>query len=1458
MKSEKFTLTKHMSFGKFIKTSMLSALLTIWYSGLMAQACPLACNNLVQVSMDEDCRVTITPDMMLEGQGVAPSCNYVVEVLGTNGLLLPSSPDVTSANIGQTLTVRVRLGANSCWGTIKIEDKLAPTLTCPDPITISCWDNRTFPLPVAQDWGCGSVSVSLLSDVTTELECSNLNRARRVIRYQGKDQSGNLSAICERIVVYSRVTLAQVRFPKNYDGSPGNRPHLECDGGWAWNPYKTVPSVPFPTADWDLNNNHYPDPAETGGPFINDPGNISGYIRGYRVGTPVPSGSGLPQCTSGNLVGYDVATGLWITQCDNNSGTQNFLIDTFYNPIVGSNNICKINTTFSDTKVEICEQSFKILRFWTVLDWCTGGVSSKYQIIKVIDDEGPRFNLPPRVPSPICETQAVAVLSANPYTCKADPWQVPKPIYVFDCDGVTNLKFTVKFKKAETIGGIDCQDPGEEIPFTSKDGETEVVGTNGNYTIRNLPFGRTWVRYYVEDECGNVNFMTTEVDVIDRTPPVPVCNEFTVVTLSNNGWAHVYAESFDNGSHDNCSDVTLDVRRMTPGCAQSTTVWSEFVQICCDDVGREVMVELRVTDAYGNSNTCMIKVNTQDKVPPIITCPIDKTINCTADTTLLESERPVFSTTALSTPYFTDNCTGARMSWRNNGTIDNCGQGVISRIFTVTDRGGRTATCVQTITVRNNTPYAGPTSWPTSPREVVGCMNVDTDPSKTGKPVLNINACSQVAYTYEDQVFNFVDGVCFKILRRWTVIDWCKFAPNRNPNGALYPNIPTEGVNMWSYTQIIKVTETDKPVIATCSKADTDAFGENCNGFVDLKNSATDCTPAAQLRWSYVIDLRNDGKFDVKPTGQDSSFVKGSTNDASNTYPVGSHRITWTVEDMCGNQSTCSYVFRVLDKKKPTPYCKSAITIVVMPTSGSIDIWAIDFNLASVDNCPGKLWYTFNGERPVANRITQEHYFKGDGLNATKAEYDAGNAQIWKPLTCSSGKLYTCDDRGDNTENMSVWDASGNTDYCTVTLTVQANGTACAGARMAGDVGTESNKMVEEVAVTLRRTEITETSTIRTNASGHYEFSGMPEGESYTITPEKDIDPLNGVSTLDLVLIQRHILGSSRFTSPYKFIAADVNKDKKVSASDLVELRKMILGIFSEFPNNKSWRFIDKAFNISDIENPWNASEFISVQNFNTSVMNNNFVAIKIGDVNESADVNLTDGGTQNRSAKTLNFVAENQFFTAGETVKMEVTADQFTQIAGAQWTLNFDPYVLEFSNIIPGALQISKENSNITNAHEGKLSFSWNELDGSTFAKDQILYTIEFRATANNTIANVVKMTSDITKAEAYTDDLSEIKLGLTFQNNQLESDFVLEQNNPNPFSESTIVSFNLPQSGPAQLTIYDVTGKVLKVIKGDYPKGRTELKISVDDVNAQGVMFYKLESNGFEATKKMIYLSK
>lgn len=1450
MKSEKLTLTKRIRFDRFIKMSMLSALLTLWYSGLQAQStCPLACNDLVQVSMDDDCIVEITPDMMLEGQGVSSSCNYVVQVLGANGQVLPTSPSITSAHIGQTLTVRVWLGNNSCWGSISVEDKLSPVIDCPEEITVGCWENPTFPLPVATD-NCGvDPEVRVLSDTETDLGCNTGFRARRVIRYQAVDASNNLSAVCERVIMYEAATFpAAIGFPKNYDGAPGQRPALECDGGWAWNGFKSNPNVPFPTNNWDVNNNGYPDPAETGAPFVRDTSNISGFINGFIVTSDTPEG-----CIEGTLVNPTQESQFSELGCE----LSPFRIDTFYNPIVGGSNRCKINTSFTDTRIDICPKSFKVLRAWTVLDWCNGQVMSRHQVIKVVDEDAPIVICPADITgSPLAdmfddpEGKGLAgIITTDPYTCSGS-WNVRPPVSINDCNETT---WTVRFK-IETVPG---QVPGPEVPFVSQDGDTRVTGSYPNFRIVNLPAGRTWLQYLVTDACGNVGECFTEIDVIDRTPPVAVCDEFSVVTLSTNGRALVFAETFDDGSYDNCTDVTFDVRRMTPGCSQSTTQWAKFIEVCCDDVSKDVIVELRVTDAFNNMNTCMVTVRPQDKVPPIITCPAPVTIDCGADTSAVVLGMPVFSSTPLSTPYFTDNCSNVGMTWTNSGVISDCGQGIITRTFTVTDNGGRSASCTQTITIRNSNPYTGPTRWPDSPVTVTGCMNADTEPSKTGLPVLNSNACSQVAYTYEDQVFPFVDNVCFKILRRWTVIDWCKFSPNTNTNGSLYPAVPVEGVNTWTYIQTIKVDDKDAPVIANTSKADTDAFGENCTGFVELTNSATDCTPPNQLKWSYIIDPNNDGN---------GPFITGNTNSASGNYPVGTHNITWLVQDQCGNESSVFYTFRVLDKKKPTPYCISELTTVVMPTSSRVEIWAADFDHGSTDNCPTTgcgLRFTFNGFRPPITN--NEVLFDKDGAvigawptnNANLLDrYANGELQRWLPSSCSSAKVYTCDNTGSNTEDMSVWDAAGNTDFCSVTLHVQAN-EACGGSRIAGVIDNDVNEFVENVSVSLRNMISNETRFTLTDNQGEFDFYNVTNNVDYIVTPEKNDDHLNGVSTLDLVMIQRHILGIQSLSNSYKYIAADVNKDNRVTASDLVELRKLILGIYSQFPQNHSWRFFDKSVPVSDPNAMWNVDEKIYVDDVATQGLLNHFMAVKIGDVNGSALTNAQSVSTESRSAKTLAFIAKDASYKMGEVVSVQITSENFADVAGAQWTINFDPAHLSFSNITPGALKVTMDNVNTLKASEGKLAFSWNEHKGVNAASDEVLFTIEFEAITNNTISNTLSLTSDITKAEAYTHDLSVIQLGLFFRNLS-DNEFTLEQNNPNPFSATTSIAFTLPESGTIHLNIFDVTGKVIKSFSGDYPKGRNEIMLSAEDFNAQGVMFYELEASGMKAVRKMIFLNK
>ena len=120
--------------------------------------------------------------------------------------------------------------------------------------------------------------------------------------------------------------------------------------------------------------------------------------------------------------------------------------------------------------------------------------------------------------------------------------------------------------------------------------------------------------------------------------------------------------------------------------------------------------------------------------------------------------------------------------------------------------------------------------------------------------------------------------------------------------------------------------------------------------------------------------------------------------------------------------------------------------------------------------------------------------------------------------------------------------------------------------------------------------------------------------------------------------------------------------------------------------------------------------------------------------------------------------------------------------------------------------------------------------------------------------MSKAINVSSRLTKAEAYNQSGSLMNLALDFTAEKGEATFALLQNQPNPFSNQTLIGFNLPETSFATLTIYDVAGRILKQYTGDFAKGYNEVSVSRSDLSATGLLFYKLETATETATKKMI----
>jgi hypothetical protein len=385
-----------------------------------------------------------------------------------------------------------------------------------------------------------------------------------------------------------------------------------------------------------------------------------------------------------------------------------------------------------------------------------------------------------------------------------------------------------------------------------------------------------------------------------------------------------------------------------------------------------------------------------------------------------------------------------------------------------------------------------------------------------------------------------------------------------------------------------------------------------------------------------------------------------------------------------------------------------------------------------------------------------------------------------------------------------------------------------------------------------------------TDDAGQFHFSSsVPINSNYTITPTKDDNPLNGVSTYDLVLISKHILGLQPFDTPFKMIAADANSSGSVTTYDVVELRKLILGIYDELPNNTSWRFVDKGYTFPNPANPFQTAfpETKSVAGINASAMAEDFTAVKVGDVNSTAIANSLMG-SDDRSAGTLIFDVEDKTLKLGEEITVEFKAAE--KVAGCQFTLNFNE--LKVMDILPG--DGMKADNFALFPDDKALTASWNA-SGSDAGPPE--FSVKFKAKKAGKLSEMLAVSSRITRAEAYLESNDDNysndgnyppSLDIAFRFNGQQGStvtgigFELYQNQPNPFVNKTTVGFHLPEETEATLSVYDESGRLLYSQTGNFAKGYNAVMLDRSALKANGLLYYKLETARETATRKMILL--
>ena len=689
----------------------------------------------------------------------------------------------------------------------------------------------------------------------------------------------------------------------------------------------------------------------------------------------------------------------------------------------------------------------------------------------------------------------------------------------------------------------------------------------------------------------------------------------------------------------------------------------------------------------------------------------------------------------------------------------------------------------------------------------------------------------------------------------------------------------------YRYTQFIKVYDSTAPVVsvgafggptANCPDLAPGQFGDDdgdCQEPVSIPFSVSDDCElfdgngnlvvsiiSAELD-AFAVDANRDGSIKSNEFVADMNVLSNITNNGdgtftfSGTFPIITsdmgdniyHAVRILFEDGCGNRVSEYIEFTVVDCKGPAPICINGLTVTLMPQEGggcAMAIWASDFEASPISDCTGQGPGLVQG----LPRVTKFAVYRASTVESNPN---------FVPSPNDTGLVLTDEDEETTIVYVYAFDEEGNYDYCETYVLVQQH-TACNPAgtgTIQGVIATDDAETIEGVQVNVNGG----TAQMTTTANGTFQFD-LQQGGDYSITPYLNANPLNGVSTFDLVLMSKHILGVQPLANPYRIIAADVNNSRTVTTLDMIQLRKLILNIDTQFSNNTSWRFIPAGFIFPVPQNPW-FNVFPELTNVNNLAgqVNADFVGVKIGDVNGSAQANALAGDDRNLNG-TYNLAVANESLRTGNVYTVAFRGSDLEQISGFQGTLRLNG--AELVDIEYGLT--TAENFGLRFADQGMITMSWNASSASVKAAD-VLFSLVIRATDNVTLSEAISINSRYTAAEAYNDD-QVMNLGISFTNATVAAaGFELFQNSPNPFRSETVIGFNLAEDAEVSLTISDVNGRLVTSLKGAYAAGYNTINLNKEMLKGvSGVLTYTLsttpaansaaDAKGYTATKKMI----
>ncbi len=388
-------------------------------------------------------------------------------------------------------------------------------------------------------------------------------------------------------------------------------------------------------------------------------------------------------------------------------------------------------------------------------------------------------------------------------------------------------------------------------------------------------------------------------------------------------------------------------------------------------------------------------------------------------------------------------------------------------------------------------------------------------------------------------------------------------------------------------------------------------------------------------------------------------------------------------------------------------------------------------------------------------------------------------------------------------------------------------------------------------------------STTNTNNSNSFLISLLGgKGTNYNLKPGKsnEANRTNGVTTLDIAIIQGHILNINKFTSPYQWIAADVNGSSTVSTLDILLIKRFILGLDNTFTGNRLWAFVDSLNGGLNVNHPLPYKDSVLFNDLSSNKTNISFSGVKLGDVNFDWNSSLQKPAKE--SSAPVTFYNDELTIKTGEQIRVPVRVRDFRNVLGMQFTLNFDKKKMRLQKIENNRINVQYALNRID---EGLIPFIWNDEHNKTAALNDgdILFEMVFDQ-LEPISEEKLSISSDVAAIELWDGDF--VKHNIIMSAGKIAASFEptlpVTKNSwelsPNITTGKVTLRFKMTNEKKLDLLVLNAAGQTIisrniNVVKG---VSTVDLNISEKRQLEAGLYFIKIIGIAENTVKKVILL--